>query len=152
MIRSAQTCVINQHRYLTMRNLFGKIKLALLGLFVCGVATAATYVGFNPTSGQVGLAGALVDLSASPTITMTGQTISAQKGGQNAGTFTATGATTGASTFTFPVAAPNGWVCQVADLTTTADKVVQATSTTTTATFTGTVVSGDKFVYLCQAF
>lgn len=132
-----------------------KLKSMLLGLASLAVAlaaSAAVYVGFNPATNQIGLAGAQIDTSPALTIAMTGQTISAQVGGENAGSFVATGATTGASTFTFPNAAPNGWYCAVSDLTTTADKVVQATFTTTTATFTGTVVSGDKFVYECTGF
>lgn len=120
--------------------------LALTGL---AVAASTAFPGFQA------VIGALVDLSTDqPTIAMTGQTISAQLGGSNWGSFVATGATTGASTLTFANAAPNGRACGIKDLTTPADSVNQtnATDGKTVVTFSGTVVSGDKFTYVCHAY
>lgn len=133
-----------------MKKLLGFV---LAALFCVGASAAyVSYVGFNPTLNQEGMPGANIDLSPAPVIAMTGQTISAQVGGQNAGSFVATGATTGASTITFPQPAAHGWACTVQDLTTTGDFVRQSATTTTVATFVGTIVSADKFQYSCTGY
>lgn len=72
-------------------------------------------------------------------------------GGNNAGTITS--GTTGACTpvVTFAFTAPAGWACAIANQT-TANLIRQTASTTTTATFSGTTVSGDVLVYHCHAY
>lgn len=69
----------------------------------------------------------------------------------NAGTVTAT--TTGVSTvvLTFSVTAPTGWVVEVSNRT-TANLTRQSASTTTTATFTGTTVTGDVLSYVAVPY
>ena len=134
-----------------------KVRFAalFLGLAVAGLAGAAyvTYFGFDPSTGLDGTLGQRVDLSSNaPVIVLSGQTISAQKGGANDGVFVATGTTTGAFVFTFPQAVPNGFICTVLDLTTTTDFVREASYTTKTVTFAGTIVSGDLLGYRCGAF
>ena len=53
---------------------------------------------------------------------------------------------------TFATTATNGWACEASDLTTRADAVQQTAYTTTTATFTGTMVSADLVTFHCFAF
>lgn len=127
-----------------------------LGVFVAAIAglaglalAATTYPGF------LAVVGAQVDLSTdAPVIAQTGQTISAQLGGANAGQWVATGATTGAGTLTFPSAAPNGRYCDFTNRHTAADVITQtdATDGKTVVTIAGTIVSGDKISYSCWAF
>lgn len=133
-------------------NFYRKLGWSIAALALAGLAIAAApsvYTGFST------LRGAEVDISTdSPTIAMTGQTISAQKGGANTGSFVATGATTGASTLTFTDAMPSGRLCGMKDVTTTADTLAQtaATDGKTVVTFSGTIVSGDKIFYECHGF
>lgn len=138
-----------------------KSAAAKIGLTI-GVALAAslafaavTYFGFDPSTGLEATHGVLTDGSTTVlTIAQTGQTITAQKGGNNTGFWTATGATTGAGTLTFAVKAPTGRFCQFKDVTTPADSLVQtgATDGTTIVTVAGTIVSGDVIGYQCGAF
>jgi len=126
-----------------------------LVLGVAGLGLAASYNGFNPSTGLEGVKGTLTDNSLDiPVIAQTGQTISAQKGSANAGQWVATGATTGAGTLTFVNAAPNGRVCLFSDETTNADKITQTTATDgkTVVTIAGTIVSGDQINYQCFGF
>lgn len=69
----------------------------------------------------------------------------------NAGFVTAT--TTGTSTIviTFPVTAPTGWNIAASD-STAVTNMVQTASTTTTATLSGTTVSGDVIRYIAMAY
>lgn len=137
-----------------MKFLRSKLTLFFASLFVFSAAYAA-YYGFDPNTGLETMHGTLVDGSASaPTIAQTGQTISAQLGSTNAGTWVATGATTGAGTLTFAVAAPNGRACNFKDLTTPADALNQTSATDgkTVVTVAGTIVSADKFAYVCFAY
>lgn len=80
----------------------------------------------------------------------TGATIGAGSK-NNAGFVTAT--TTGVSTIvlTFSVTAATGWVVEVSNRT-TANLTRQSASTTTTATFTGTTVTGDVLSYIAVPF
>jgi len=126
-----------------------------VGLAVTALVAAAAFPGFEAIKGT------MVDVSTdAPVITATGQTISGQLGGANSGWFVATGTTTGAFTFTWPLASSGvHHRCGIRDITTTADSVVLATITVgaqnvtaDTTTFTGTIVSGDKLVYDCTAF
>lgn len=69
----------------------------------------------------------------------------------NAGFVTAT--TTGTSTIviTFPVTAPTGWSIAASD-STAVTNMVQTASSTTTATLSGTTVTGDVIRYIAMAF
>jgi hypothetical protein len=74
-----------------------------------------------------------------------------------AGSFLA-GSTTCVPVLTFPTSvAPgslkNGWICgSIWDLTTPADTLKQTAYTLTTATLSGTVVTGDQIVFVCRPF
>lgn len=130
-----------------------KIVLGLAALAIAGVALAQAYYGYNPVTNLTYFQGPHGEpASTAPVVTATSQTISAQNGTANVGQFVATGATTGAFTFTFASAAPNGWFCIAFDNTTSTDFVKWASATPTTAVFTGTIVSGDKISYVCEAY
>lgn len=118
--------------------------LGLLGLG--GVALAQTvYYGWNPSTGLETTHGADVSGGALPVLSGCA-TISASVGGASAGSF-ATSGTSCNLTITFPSAAPHGWYCTANDITTTADKVVQSATTTTSCTFTGTTAAADVIVW-----
>lgn len=149
-----------------LKSIKARIAALFVGVALVGLAAATSFppgitVGLNLFPGFWSVPGTAVDVSTdAPVITASGQTISAQLGGANAGWFVATGTTTGAFTFTWPLASSGvHHLCNVKDLTTTADSVTLATITVGTAnttadttTFTGTIVSGDKLVYSCSAF
>lgn len=79
--------------------------------------------------------------------------IQTQSGGTNAGKFNANGAcAAGTIIFTFGAASTTGWACQASDLTTPADALNETAYTTTTVTFTGTLVSGDLVTWSCFGF
>lgn len=78
--------------------------------------------------------------------TTTGCSVSSTTGGPVAGTYTSgtTGSCATVITMGNGVTAPNGWSCPVAgDQTTASDLITQTATTATTATLTGTTVSGD---------
>lgn len=140
-----------------MKSLVKVLTGAFLAVIVgfTGLSIAATYYGWNPATGLETSHGTQVDGSLDvPVIAQTGQTISGQKGGANAGEWIATGATTGAGTLTFLNAAPNGRYCTFTDKTTNADTLAQTTATTgvTVVTVAGTIVSGDHIAYQCEAY
>jgi len=120
---------------------------ALLGLLgLGGVALAQTvYYGWNPITGLETTHGADVSGGALPALSGCA-TISASVGGASAGKFTTSG-TSCNLTITFSSAAPNGWYCTANDITTSADKVVQTATTTTSCTFAGTTVAADVIVW-----
>lgn len=72
-------------------------------------------------------------------------------GGATTGSFVA-GATSCTTVITTGLTAPNGWACNVHDLTTPADSVKQTASSTTTATFSGTVVLSDVIQFHCDGY
>ena len=123
--------------------------LGLLGLGA-GAVVAQTYYGWNPTTGLETTHGADVSGGALPTLSGCA-TISASVGGASAGKF-ATSGTSCNLTITFPSAAPNGWYCTANDITTSADKVVQTASTTTSCTFSGTTSAADVIVWNAVGF
>ena len=53
---------------------------------------------------------------------------------------------------TFAYTAPNGWVCNAHDLSTTADVLNQTSNTTTSCTLTGTTVASDVIAFNAMAF
>lgn len=87
---------------------------------------------------------------AAPTLTGT-CTTSTQVGGQFAGSFHATCA---AQTviITFATTAPNGWVCNATDETTTADALKQTSHAAASCTLTGTTVAADNIVFSALAY
>ena len=82
-------------------------------------------------------------LGTGGTISVSGCSLTAAVGGSSAGQFNS--GTTGTCTVTITTGyqAPNGWFAKANDLTTTADSLVQTSSTTTTATISGATLSGD---------
>ena len=90
------------------------------------------------------------------TFTMSGCSASSPVGSASIGQFTSGTSGTCTVTITFNGAtgftAPNGWVCVANDLTTTTDKVIQTASSTTTATISGTTVSGDVINFRCNYY
>jgi hypothetical protein len=83
-----------------------------------------------------------------------GCTNSGLTGGASAGTFISgtTGTCTVVVTMGQSATAANDWSCTVRDTTTPADTITQSGATsTTTATFTGTTVSGDVLSFACIA-
>lgn len=103
------------------------------------------------TTGKVKAAGYL---SAGTTFTSNaGCSETSLAGGATAGKFNA-----GAVSCTLIVTmgnsatAPNGWACRANDLTTSADTMVQTATAATTATFSGTVVSGDVINFSCIGY
>lgn len=94
-------------------------------------------------------------MSTGTKFTASGCTNSATAGGATAGTFAS--GTTGACTVVITMngatglTAPTGWVCAVSNQT-TANLIRQSASTTTTATVTGTTVSGDVIAFHCMGY
>jgi hypothetical protein len=77
-----------------------------------------------------------------------------QLGGNTAGSYTSRTSGTCTVTLTFAATAPNRWVCNSNDLTTPADIQHQSgvATPTTTATITGTTVTGDVVNFDCRAY
>lgn len=136
-----------------------RTKLALVFaaalLSVCAFANTG-YIGNDPSTGLNGLAGAQMSIGTPPVVSVTGTSCAISTnatGGPIAGTFVQTGGTSCTFTITFPGKAPGGWFCAVIDLTTPAD-TVKAASTTTTTWVSGasTVVTADTFQYECTGY
>lgn len=73
--------------------------------------------------------------------------------GNTAGTFTASATCSGGTiVFTFAKAVGHGWSCKMNDRTTPTNLMNQTASTTTTATFTGNMTSGDNMDFSCLGF
>jgi hypothetical protein len=94
---------------------------------------------------------ALTFIPVGTATTCTGATIGTGSK-SNAGFVTST--TTGTTTcvITFPVTAPTGWNIVVQNGTTPADVLTQTASSTTTATFVGTTLSGDVIRYIAMPY
>ena len=75
-------------------------------------------------------------------------------GGATAGSYHSgtTGTCTVTVTFGDSATAPNGWSCSVSDTTTPADLQTMTASAATTATFSGTTVSGDVIKFACVGY
>lgn len=102
------------------------------------------------STAHAGYIKALTFIPAGTATTCTGATIGTGSK-SNAGFVTAT--TTGTSTIviTFPVTAPTGWNVSASD-STAVTNMVQTASSTTTATLSGTTVSGDVIRYIAMAY
>lgn len=145
-----------------MRKLFKTSASFIAGLLLAVGLTAGaaslSYFGFNPNTNLEGLHGFLASGGAAPTVTGSGGcgTLTNQLGGSTAGQVTiGTFSVSCTLTVTVPTAsaAPNGWKCLFNDLTTPADTVPQASTTTTTCVTTAaTVVTGDTIQYVLVAY
>jgi len=82
---------------------------------------------------------------------ISGCALSSAVGGAATGSFKA-GATSCTVTITPGIAAPNGFLCQAHDITTTANALVQTGSSTTTCTLIGAVEPGDTIIWHADAF
>lgn len=132
-----------------LKDLFARFKYAALAaaLGFAGVASAQVYYGWNPSTGLEVSHGSDVSGGVLPVLSGCA-TISASVGGASAGRFQTSG-TTCNLVITFPSAAPNGWYCTAANITSkTATNAFFLTSTTTTScTFTATTVASDNVIW-----
>jgi trimeric autotransporter adhesin len=114
-------------------------------------ADASYTVGWclNDSTGLSYTAGDISQSNGAATFTVASGcgTTGAVAGGPTAGTFTA-GQTACAPVINLPTA-PHGWACFARDLTTPADTLSATGTTTTSASFSGTVVSGDTIQITC---
>lgn len=121
-------------------------------LFTSGTATTATEI--NTFYGNTKFSGGII--STGTKFSTTGCSLSATTGGANVGTYVS--GTTGACTVVITMngatgaSAPNGWICQANDITTTADVQRQTATNATTATISGTTVSGDVINFSCLGY
>lgn len=119
-----------------------------------GATTFLTCTG-GQTLGATGCSIAAPTISTGTKFTASGCSLSATVGGSSAGQFTS--GTTGACTVTITLngatasTAPNGWSCWVSDET-TGNLMRQTASTATTATVSGTTVSGDVITFGCVGY
>ena len=134
-------------------------QIALCANGVCMTLNGGGAVVFpNLTAGVLGLfsnaSGQVVNITTK--FTATGCSLSATVGSGNVGRFTS--GTTGTCTAVITIngatglAAPNGWNCWASDRTTPADVIIQTADSTTTATISGTTVSGDIISFGCQPY
>ena len=130
------------------------------GLPVGGIAAiGANTVVANVTGGSasptaVSTVTYLIDAGTKFTAAGTGTcaTITTTLGGTSVGRMTCTG-TSGASTITITLpTAPNGWVCEGNDLTTTADTVHQTGGSVTTCILSGTLVANDVINFMAMGY
>lgn len=92
----------------------------------------------------------LIATGSPPTLTGT-CTTGTKVGGNIRGTFQAT-CSNQTIIMAFATTAPNGWVCNTVDRTTSADTVRQVSSTATSATLNGTTNTNDVIQFSCFAY
>lgn len=121
----------------------------------------ASLFSVNCSTGTITTAGSLfagstsltaVKTNSGATFTASGCSVGTLTGNSTSGTFAS--GTTGTCTVTVTMGASQSaakdWSCSVRDTTTPADAIVQTgVASTTTATFTGTTVSGDVISFAC---
>lgn len=118
------------------------------GVVGVGIGAAGSVAGTLQAAGYMANGGTK--------FTASGCSNSTTVGGATAGTFTS--GTTGACTVTITMngatglTAPTGWACSASDFTTPANLISQSASTATTATLTGTTVSGDVISFSCIGY
>jgi hypothetical protein len=79
--------------------------------------------------------------------------VNTQTGGMSAGTFKANGACTSSTVIlTFNTNAPTGFTCDTHDITTPAQSMNETSTTISTVTFTGTMLTGDVVAWKCEGF
>jgi hypothetical protein len=109
----------------------------------------ANNIYLNPLDGSVQEQGVV----ATGTTSVSGCSLTSAKGGGFAGQFTSGTTGTCTVTITLPHYATNGNTCWANDLTTSSDKLAQtAGAAGTSATISGTTVSGDVINWGCIAF
>lgn len=122
-------------------------------------ATGATGTGFAVQGTSAVLStkttvGAILSTGTTFTLSSNGCAATTLLGG--AATGSVASGTTGTCAFTVTigsaVAAANGWACTIHDLTTPTDVINQLVGSTTTASFSGTTVSGDVIAFSCQGY
>lgn len=87
------------------------------------------------------------------TPSISGCSAGTQTGGATAGTYASGTNGTCTVTITFATTAPTGWAVTATDITTAADATqVQTASSQTTATISGTTVSGDTIIWQARAY
>src|ERR1700683_361423 len=101
------------------------------------------------SSGDVQVSGALMAIG---TQTVSGCSLTGAVGGASAGSFARGTSGTCTVTITPGITATHGYTCDSHDITTTADTIKQTAYSTTTATISGTTVSGDTVTWSCIAF
>jgi hypothetical protein len=115
------------------------------GVLALGNGTSANTTGKFKAAGY---------MSVGTKFTASGCTNSTTVGGATAGKFSS--GTTGTCTVTITMGdtatAPNGWACWAADQTTPADIITQTASNATTATISGTTVTGDVIAFGCVGY
>jgi hypothetical protein len=129
--------------------------LALTALIAMSAFGAASYFGWNPATGGEALHGVLIDggAVAGPVVSGSCGTRGTIVSGAFTGTIVGGAVTTCTTVLTFAVAAPNGYHCEFEDLTTPADHIGQASSTTTSCSSNAaTVVSGDTVSFMAVGF
>jgi len=118
-----------------------------------GIVGVSSNCGTTPTDVSAALESTAYIAAGATFTSNAGCSETGLTGGATKGSFLA-----GAASCTLTVtmgnsaSAPNGWVCSVWDLTTVADAMKQTAASTTTVTFSGTVVLGDKIIFGCDGF
>lgn len=134
--------------------ILGAFLAAVVGL--AGVALATNtgsstnaFFGYNPSTGLFGVPGGQIALGASPTsgASTSCGTLGAITGGTTAGTVATAAVTTCTLQLVFPSPAPNGWLCDITDLTHPAQETQAATTTTSCTTSAMTITAGDVLMF-----
>ena len=132
-----------------------KLLSFVFGLLLTASVFAADF-GWNPTTGLEAFHGSLISQGTAAVVAVSGGgcgTLGTVTAGASAGRVIAGAVTTCQVTVTFPSAALNGWVCTFSDLTTVANLIRLASSTTTSCTTNAaTIVSGDTFNFFAIGF
>lgn len=131
-------------------------RIALL-VFIFSIVPLSAHAGLKGVaSGAINAGGQFGTISSGTKFTTTGCSVSATTGAATAGTYTS--GTSGTCTVVITMAgatgltAPNGWACYASDRTTVADLITQTASSATTATLSGTTVTGDVVSFGCIGY
>lgn len=119
-----------------------------------GILCVANGVTFTSTAADYRAIGASAHYIKGTTFTASGCSNGTLVGGATGGTFVSgtTGACTVVITMGNSATAPAGWHCSASDRTTPANLYDQTSSSTTTATLSGTTVSGDVISFVCIGY
>lgn len=109
-------------------------------------------VGNGTQNSAAGFMEATAFIPAGATFTMSGCSATTPVGASTAGSLVSGTSGTCTVVITTTFTAPHGYACFANDLTTPADTIKQTASTTTTATISGTTVSGDAINFGCTAY
>lgn len=131
---------------LTIANAGGTIFLQ------AGSTTQGTNVAEKLTSTTVTLNGGIINTGTAPTLTTGTCSGSSWTGGATFGKFTAATCSAGTYILSGLPTAPNGYICDAQDQTTSADTLKQTANTTTSCTLTSTTAASDVVVVHALAF